>query len=204
MIFFNVIFIVCSGVVLAMKHGAFDEEHRLTNNKIIKKLEGKITIEIAIWRFFKSILFTSIHIGSNFFNRFLMSHFTSSSGREGLGSDSVRPTADYEMVQNGLSSHGFLSTETEIEIGTVTDDDVTITFGGKNSISTTQKVQGSVPESTRAKKASHVLSENVPDGHLDLEMELSPDAFFKADGINVLSGDIPLFDGNGLMIQLRR
>ena len=188
-----------------MKHGAFDEEHRLSTNKIIKKLEGKVTIEIAILRFFQSTFFTSIEIASNFFNRYFISRFTSSSGHgDELRSHSGNPPTDFDILPNGSSSHGFLSTEREVEIGTVTDDDVTITFGGKNSILLPQKILGNVPESNGNNKASHILSENVPDGHLDLEMELSPDAFFNAEGINVLSGNIPLFDQNGLKFQLRR
>ena len=190
-----------------MKHGAFDEEHRLSTNKIIKKLEGKITIEIAVLKFFQSTFFISIEIASNIFNRYLISRFTSSSSHgEELRSDSGNPPTDFDLLPNGSSSHGFLSTEREreIEIGTVTDDDVTISFGGKNPILFSEKILGNVPESTGNNKASHILSENVPDGHLDLEMELSPDAFFNAEGINVLSGNIPLFDENGLKIQLRR
>ena len=140
--------------------------------------------------------------------------------------------ADYKMAPYGSSSHGFLDTEIDMEakaeeeeVNAVTeeDDDVSTILVAKNpmlasikpvfpqkssKLQTIQKeektILGMEEEMYFNGKVSYVLSQNIPQGHGDLEKILSPDPFFRADAINVLSGEYPLFGANGLMLELRR
>ena len=235
-----------SGATLAMTHAAFDEEHRLTSNRIVKRAEGKVTIEMAVLLSLKSSFVGTFSSISNIINKCkcLIYHLNptssscsssspsstslSTSGQRGLVLGGVG--ADYKMAPNGSSSHGFLDTETDVEakeeeVDAVKDKiaDVTTILGAKDPMLTSVEhispQKSSIFQTIQIEKkkmlameqklccngkVSYVFTPNIPQCNGDLEKSLSPDPFFRADGINVLSGEYPLFCANGLMLELRR
>ena len=254
-----------------MTHAAFDYEHRLTTDKITKRIEGKIATEVALYQSIKYVTLNTIncvyHVSvacSTGSYTSILSAFQSSvigsgggggggrggglgqagdvkkRGREGRGegSDRGRVPIDYNMLPgstHGLMDEGRIYGKEENENNNQNengsrneskrekndlnnnnndDDEVTITLSPSSSPMHTKKGISSTLTPSSSSSSSIDVSEsgkttysflpNIPTAHTDIENSISSEIFFKAEGINVLCGEVNLFSSDGLMLQLKR
>lgn len=211
-----------------MTHAAFDKEHRLTTDKITKREEGKVTIEIALLLSLKAMfvgIYATLTAAVNALTEAIQARGsapgTALAGRGTFKND----TSDYEAVS--VSRHGLMAEEEKdgdrdmdregnrdrnrdgeedlVREGSSTDDDVTIILSPLSPIPAQHpsKIPSSVLYPDDGKVAYTFLN-NTPTAHTDLERPQSLGHFFKAEGINVLSGDANLFCADGLTMVLKR
>ena len=108
------------GAALAVSHAAFDSEHRLTSNLIIKRKTGKINIEIALFQSIKTLSLTIY----NFFKFLILqckikckinNFFDIFKNNNSQNNNNNGILVDYDLVRNS-SSHGFLTNEEMVEM----------------------------------------------------------------------------------------
>ena len=214
-----------------MTHAAFDKEHRLTTDRISMRAEGKVTIEVALFLSLKSMflrIFSALKAAAK---AFPVPVPAVARVREG-SSGAVRPSRrtaksgslDYESVS--ISAHGLLVDEegdsgADREAGrerdrdrdrdeevltecSSTDDNITIVLSPL-SLHPGIPPNSSIPAPlSDSGKATYSFLCNSPTAHIDLERAQSLEAFFRADSINVLSGEANLFCSDGLTMTLKR
>jgi hypothetical protein len=143
-----------------MTHGVFDNEHRLTNDKVKKRLEGKITIEYALFLSIKGFLISTY----NLVNKLIFQ-------RE-IIDGSVSP--GYEKIDL-TSTHGFSVENQENgkiddKLSSSVDDEDEIVFNALDN----KEVRG-IDDG----KVTYSILSNTPTGHMDLERPLERAPFFK-------------------------
>jgi hypothetical protein len=203
-----------------MTHAAFDKEHRLTTDRITKRVEGKVTIEVALLLSLKG-MFLGI------FAAFLAAVKAYPIGGRGSvpGTETAVPgrsrskidSSAYESVS--VSRHGLMAEEEkdggtdgdsdrEMELvreGSSTDDDVTIILSPQSLIAdVSQSKSPFTILPCEDGRVTYTFLTNTPTAHTDLERSQSQETLFKADGINVLSGEANLFSSEGLTLVLKR
>ena len=186
-----------------MSHAAFDNEHRLTTDRITKRKEGKVTIEVALFLSLKSLALSVLSLGTR-----VVSYCT-------LTRTAGTDPPDYAILS--ASTHGLMEEEgaergrkgtSNSEGG---DDDVTIILS-PTSLSSPKDSISSAPQSSFAilspedGKVMYTFVPNTPTAHSDIDRAVpsSPTHFFSAEGLNVLSGESPLFSSEGLSLSLKR
>lgn len=183
-----------------MTHAAFDNDHRLTTNRIVKRVEGKVTIEVALLMSILGMFSTVKDIIIACRDR--MTSITP----ESTGMSRER-SGNYAQLP-GMGGKGKAQSESSME-----DDDVTIILSPSvlhphtASLSTGLSSKALLTVDSGGPddgKVSYSFILNTPTAHTDLERELSPDPLFQAEGINVLSGTTNLFSSDGLTLNLRR
>ena len=232
-----------------MTHAAFDDEHRLTTDKITKRIEGKVATEVALYQSLKYLTSVTINLVyqisaacSTGSYSSILSVFQSNVVERDVGVGQAgnvkkrgrregRGPADYNMLPgstHGLMDEGRIFGKEEHENGhgsrngskrenadtnTDNDDEVTITLSAPLSpIHKTDDAASVLSPSSSSSsiddfengKTTYSFLPNTPTAHTDIEVSVSSELFFKAEGINVLCGDMNLFSSDGLMLQLKR
>ena len=188
-----------------MSHAAFDNEHRLTTDRITKRKEGKVTIEVALFLSLKSLALSVLSLGTR------MVSYCTLTGTAGTD------PPDYAILS--ASTHGLMEEEGEGagrgRKGTSNseggDDDVTIILSPtslpspKDSISSAAKSSFAIL-SAEDGKVMYTFVPNTPTAYSDIDRAVpsTPTHFFCAEGLNVLSGESPLFASEGLSLSLKR
>ena len=216
----KIIFTVHQGASLAMTHAAFDKEHRLTTDRIMMRVEGKVTIEVALLLSLKAMFLGIFAALAAAVKAFPMGGRGSVPGTAAPSrSRSKMGTSEYEAVS--VSRHGLMADEEKdgdidrerdrdmyvkfADDGSNTDDEVTIIVSPHLNApaAATSKIPPSMLPPDDGKVTYSFLN-NTPTAHTDLERTQSLGPFFKADGINVLSGESSLFCSDGLTMVLKR
>jgi hypothetical protein len=252
-----------------MTHAAFDNEHRLTTDKITKRTEGKVATEVALYQSIKSLILSIISLCyqiSHAWNTGSMSSLLSIFQSNGNATDAAgsqmgsvkkrgreegRGPVDYNMLPgstHGLMDEGRIYGKEENEdddeneekngiengsdiknrikngsrsesmgengnLNVDDDDEVTINLSpSKSPMHALNGTSSTLPLSPSSSsidiidtgKTSYSFLPNTPTAHTDIESMISSEIFFKAEGINVLCGEMNLFSSDGLMLQLRR
>jgi Uncharacterised protein family (UPF0014) len=213
-------FLIFLGASLAMTHAAFDKDHRLTTDRITMRVEGKVTIEVALLLSLKGML-------QGIFAAFLAAVKASPIGARGIVSGTgitvsgkSRPKVDSSDRESvSVSRHGLMADEEkgggrdgyiemEMELyreGSSTDDDVTVILSPHSLVADVSRSKSPFTVLPCADgKVTYSFLSNTPTAHTDLERPQSLGPIFKADGINVLSGEENLFCSDGLTMVLKR
>lgn len=185
-----------------MSHAVFDSEHRLTTDRITMRKEGKVTIEVALYLSLKSLALSVVSL----FNRVVSCC--------SLNRTVDRDPPDYALVS--ASTHGLMDGEGEGTGGKGGvlngEEDVTIILSPTSLYSPTPKdAISSAPKSSFAilsvedGKVMYTFVPNNPTAHSDIDRAVpTATPFFRAEGLNVLSGESPLFASEGLSLSLKR
>lgn len=185
-----------------MVHAAFDNEHRLTTDRITKRKEGKVTIEVALLQSLKSI---SLSVSSLVTRLIAYCASMRTTGTEPVDY-AMLSASTHGLIEGGAGGRRRGASNSEI----TEDDDVTITLSPTSlhpiPNATSSPIAKSSPTSIRPDdgKVIYTFVPNTPSAYSDLDRALPAAPFFQAEGLNVLSGETPLFAPEGLALSLRR
>lgn len=179
---------------LASKHAAIDKYHRLTSDKILKKVNGKIDIDVAIVKELKTLFICAYaSMIQAVCERSVSTTVASSSSTDTTSDNSKIPANRKEGVSvlvniSKSTKKKSAIKESKYELVEMTEDDDLAT--SKESV---EFHEGNGIVTYEWFNSDHKLNKTINNEELPL---------FELKNINILSNKLQLFDHDGLSIKL--